>query len=457
LEPYEEYRTKIFVDSNIILEGKPLKELPWSEIDPVGPILVLLTPTLLREVDSKKRDGRLGPLAREFNRMISPLASKPGVTLTVLSGTPQVDLSLARCAKIPWDDYDDLDPSEGDSRIVAEVLHANEIPADQKILVSQDLNPIFKAQRYGITTRHISDTWLRPVEPSKHDKEMMRLKQRVQTLEKQEPEFSVAFKVGVQTPVETYSLERLTGEEASSLTQSIFAANPKPTQEPSSPLLMQYDDTLDKRYETYRSVTVPKFVEQYHAKLELYFGQIPFQFELNNTGSVRADHLVVEVSTNTGWLSSKPVLVITRGPSAPRIKDRFERMRTVASLVHSRTPVPGRHEVVMQGPNRSERLTAVCEDFRHGRSWIFDGVVWVDPSQDRLPVISVRITAANLHDAVTETYVVERTVKRVRAEELVDLGTKKLLKQPAIQPVINEAIGNSKFDAVEFDKGFIDD
>lgn len=51
---YADFPTKIFLDSNVILECLPLKNLPWSEIDPIGPILILVTPTVLREVDSKK-------------------------------------------------------------------------------------------------------------------------------------------------------------------------------------------------------------------------------------------------------------------------------------------------------------------------------------------------------------------------------------------------------------------
>ena len=62
--------TYAFLDTNVILEGKPLAELPWSDIDPRGPILVLLTTTVLSEVDSKKRDGRLGVHARKFNRLL---------------------------------------------------------------------------------------------------------------------------------------------------------------------------------------------------------------------------------------------------------------------------------------------------------------------------------------------------------------------------------------------------
>ncbi|WP_042775881.1 hypothetical protein [Sinorhizobium fredii] len=72
---YDEYKVKAFLDANIIREGRPLSELPWQEIDADGPILALLTPTAIKEIDSKKHDGRTGRVARAFNRLFSPVAA----------------------------------------------------------------------------------------------------------------------------------------------------------------------------------------------------------------------------------------------------------------------------------------------------------------------------------------------------------------------------------------------
>ena len=42
---YDDFKVKAFLDANIILECRPLTELPWREIDAEGPIIVLITPT----------------------------------------------------------------------------------------------------------------------------------------------------------------------------------------------------------------------------------------------------------------------------------------------------------------------------------------------------------------------------------------------------------------------------
>ena len=36
---------------------------------------------------------------------------------------PRVELQMATGSRIPWNDYDELDPDDGDSRIVAEALN----------------------------------------------------------------------------------------------------------------------------------------------------------------------------------------------------------------------------------------------------------------------------------------------------------------------------------------------
>src|SRR5438477_194803 len=177
------FNTYVFLDTNIILEGNPLIDLPWSDVDSVGPILVLLTPTVLAEVDSKKRDGRLGTRARDFNRLIGPVAST-GQPVALRSEPPVVMLALAVCERIPWDKYDDLSSDDADSRVIAEVLHARGVPLGQRVVVSHDIKPISMATRHGLKTLHVSDNWIRPPEPSRSDKEVQRLKAQLAELQK---------------------------------------------------------------------------------------------------------------------------------------------------------------------------------------------------------------------------------------------------------------------------------
>jgi hypothetical protein len=50
-----------------------------------------------------------------------------------------VELALSRAERIPWDRYTDLDPDDGDSCIVAELLHAKGMTDVGKLIVSHDI------------------------------------------------------------------------------------------------------------------------------------------------------------------------------------------------------------------------------------------------------------------------------------------------------------------------------
>jgi hypothetical protein len=97
-----------------------------------GAILLLFVPQVLKEVDSKKRDGRLAKHAREFNRLIAPAAETGGV-VRLVDGPPFVDLALAVTNRIDWDQLDDLDPDEPDARVVAQVLNEKHTDFDLRV------------------------------------------------------------------------------------------------------------------------------------------------------------------------------------------------------------------------------------------------------------------------------------------------------------------------------------
>lgn len=444
-DEYADFPVKIFIDSNVVLECLPLKDLPWSEIDPVGPILILVTPTFLREVDSKKRDSRLGVRAREFNRLIAPIAEH-GQPISIVSGTPRVDIAIARCRRIDWGSYDDLDSLQGDERIIAEVLNVKGVPKEQRRIVSIDIYPLNIAQRHGLKTHRVSDSWLPQLGPNPQEKEIEKLKKQLKEFEKTEPQFEIKLEMQAM-PVEVLQIQELTEGEISMLTMEIVAANPKPEQKQDRLHYLQHDSSLDDRYAKYEHKTVPSFVRDYHKKLELLFGQIPFSLTVKNTGKVRADHANIDIRIVGGWFNVKPIFSGFR-PSAPRIKYPH------LPLSHSRTSqrVVGRHEIEINKPCRSEQFSAQCEDFRQGQEWKFSGVAWLDPHQGSEVVIIVKITAANLHGEFSTPFKLNKSVLTCRVFDLVDIKSGKVMKDYYVKPLIEDAIKAKKYDAFEWDR-----
>lgn len=162
---YGGYTSVAFLDANVVLEGRTLQDQNWLHLDASGPILLLFVPQVLKEIDCKKRDGRLGKYAREFNRLISPAASEQRL-VRLVDSDPVVDVGLAITNRIEWDKLDDLDPDEPDARVVAQMLNERHTSREKRVFLSQDINPIAMASRHGLRVIRIGDDWLRPPEPS---------------------------------------------------------------------------------------------------------------------------------------------------------------------------------------------------------------------------------------------------------------------------------------------------
>lgn len=451
-DAYVDFPTKIFLDSNVILECLPLINLPWYEIDPIGPILILVTPTVLREVDSKKGDGRVGLRAREFSRLIAPIAEH-GMPINIVTESANIHIAIARCRRIDWDSYDDLNQSEGDEKIIAEVLNVKGVPMEQRRVVSKDSYPLILAQRHGLKTHRVPDAWLPPLGLSPQENEIAKLKKQIKVYEKTEPEFKIKHEVQA-APVEVHQVQELTEVEISQLTREIITSNPKPEQKQDLLSFMQHDSSLDERYEKYARQTVPVFVRDYHKKLELLFDQIPFTLFVENTGKVRAEHANIDIHIVGGWFNQKPILAGLR-PSSPKIKNPLHRPIILPHIPTKR--VAGRHEIEVNLARCSEHLLAQCEDFRQGQKWEFNGVVWLDPHRHGEVVIIVKITAANLHGEFQTQFKLNKILIPCQVSDLIDMGSGKIVKEYYVKSLIENAFRAENHNAFEWDRVTNDD
>lgn len=102
------------IDTQVVLEARPLGDLPWMELFP-GRVLLLVRRQVQSEIDAKKKDGRLGRRARSFNRTLDGfLESRRPVVL--IAGRTTVDVALVAHARIDWDALENLDRDDGDDR-----------------------------------------------------------------------------------------------------------------------------------------------------------------------------------------------------------------------------------------------------------------------------------------------------------------------------------------------------
>ena len=439
---FDAYKVKAFLDTNIILEGRPLADLPWHDIDADGPIIALMTPTAIKEVDSKKQDGRVGKWARAFNRLIGPVAAG-APPLVIRESGPRVELALSSAVRIPWDQHDELDPDDGDSCIVAEALHARDMNNNGKMIVSHDLKPISFAAHYSIKRLHVSDNWLRQTEPSRADKEVQRLKSQLSEYLAKEPQFEITIEMLDGEPLSVVRIEDLTDAERTDIGGKIVAGHPEQHQDRHPSLMFgigSYDHSYSDRYKAYRR-RIPLFMMDYALRLERVFNQARFRIALVNTGKMQAENLLVEVSVSGGWLHDRYVYASPLGPTAPR--PRTGPLHHFPSLDHRLIPPRvGRHEFAFKdAPNWQPSFSVTCEDFRHGADWTFDGIMGIDPRESDT-TIAVDVTASNFRGKARMQKAVERNLELVHVSKLVDLNSLRI----TVPTPINRFVRSSEYD-----------
>lgn len=442
-----------FIDSNVALECLALEQLPWREVDNAGPILVLITPTVLQEVDSKKNHARLGDHARRFNRTLRPLLSGQSSVVVRESPVPRVEVALADCGRVEWDQYPDLERNDADARVVAQALSVRGPSLNTRVLVSHDIRPLHLARLHGLKIHQIGDNWLRPKEISEADKKAVNLQRELDAIKNRQPNLllSVEPNKGI---VDVHRVRQLSAAERREIQQTIIRLHPMRQQKrdysPLSSSLTEYDHTLSERYSRWEEKIVPQFVREYERKLELNFGQVAIRFRIENIGQVPAESLLIRLSATGGWLNDRYILASPAGPSAPSPRSRslyvptaFEGFRSLAQ--------PGKHEfVVLVPPERSAEVQIGCADFRHGYEYEYGVIGWADPHVEEFRVEAF-VTAANLYGEARASLVIGKNVQEISVQDLIDPETLRFRQAPDTDGLLQKAIAERDFSNFEFD------
>ncbi|MBI6630894.1 PIN domain-containing protein [Pontibaca salina] len=421
---YSKYSTIVFLDANVILEGGKVGDQPWQDIDASGEILLLFVPQVLKEIDSKKRDGRLAKHARDFNRLIAP-AAETGGPVRLVDGPPLVDLSLAVTNRIDWDKLHDLDPEEPDARVIAQVLNEKHSNFDARLFVSQDINPIGMATRHGLKVKRLPGSWLRAAEPSPDQRKINKLKEQVRVSKATEPDLEVLVKFSSGEPFEHVAVPDLTPDQKHELQRVIIDKNPRASQGQGGMFAasLNYDHEYNEKYERWVNKTLPKFVDSLSCDINLMYAQTPISLELRNNGAVQAEDLVLHVNVRNGTISDRWTIV-PAWPFAPRPDaNRFlSGIHSYTSLSDVRKPNIGRHEMYFENDaDGGDSFEVHCQDFRHGRSWVFDAILTAEPTTNDDVVLIIGITASNMRGSKKKVFKLSHAISSKELSSIYDI------------------------------------
>jgi len=409
----KEFTSVYFIDSMVALECKPINELPWSEFDSVGPILILVVPQVNAEVDKRKRDGRLQKRARSFNRLLST-AVDSGKPALISSSVIDVYISVAFCEKINWTEFDDLDSQEGDHRIVAQVLKEKYISKNDKIFLSHDSNPLFLARRYELTCKRLPESWLISSEPHPKEKEITSLKQRLSELEAKEPSLDLTLNFIPRENKKVLKIEPLADCEKKAIVNYLLRKNPEINQNLGfASMISNFDHDYSRRYREYATVSVPEYAERLNLSLEKLFSQYAFDLRLTNIGHIAAQDLFVSLNVKGGEFNKDFDFSGIIDPAAPAPRSSaLEAYHLGNAFTQELRKTPERFEVTfVLEPEASTAMQIQCLNFRQGQEWLFSGAIKIDPRAGETIKIFAEITASNLHGKIIRNYNLDFEVK----------------------------------------------
>lgn len=352
----------LFLDTNIFLQCRELKQLPWEEIAEGENLLLLIPRPVQEEIDKLKQDGnsRRAQRSRKASSFMRALVLSENSIALIRDADPKIEVTFTPLLDPKRRLVPILDLTKTDDRIIEEVIaYSEEHPDVDVALLTHDTNPLLTAKRCGLKYIVIPDNWLLAPEPDPRDKKVTELERKIQQLEKSVPMINVSAhdENGNVISLLTSSLSRyraITDEELEQVMAQVKAKYPIISAFDES---REYDKQIGKNsfdvalrsvgiervyvpprkeeIQEYKEVLYPKWlkgVETFIQSLPSIFEARTRHFEVDivitNTGSRPAENVLVKIAAQGGLLlSSIPdneqtpeSLYFPSPPSAPKGK-----------------------------------------------------------------------------------------------------------------------------------------
>jgi hypothetical protein len=388
-----EARVAFCVDTNVFVEFEPLDQIPWRQLAPNATAIHIIVVTKVGEEmdEHKRKTGRLRRRALEFAQIARSIEESTERRAVLRDSNPLVTIEFApiyRRAELDGDLYD-LDDKDG--RIVAEVARFRK-DSPGAVLLSDDSKPRRLARQTGLPCECPPGSWRREEGPDERDKEIADLKRELGA----RPRFSISFLRSCRR--NTYYLSVVPSTScsvcATQLASAVLRANSKVSRnqlikrhglERSGPLGMALPftskltpsqlDAYDQKYQTFEA----NITRWAHAQSEIFSGLgsiMPIDVEVTNSGDRVGEKVLVDMELQGEFHFASPTLAhhITgervAPPDPPKPHNIYDNLPNLSGLEQPRP-----HDFyILDTPKMDESTTLLqwrCEEFRHGRSFIF--------------------------------------------------------------------------------------
>ncbi len=185
-------RIYLFVDTNLLIQCRPLGELDWSPWDSFEEVQLIVSRPVLREIDYRKNKGndRVGNRARAVAAMFRKMINAG--QKVVHTSSPRVILAVEPQHSYAKELKDLLNYQERDDQLIGTVYEFKQCNQDKDVrLLTHDTNPLFTAKGVALKADMIPDNWLLPPENTETERKLAALKAENALLKRAEPSFAI--------------------------------------------------------------------------------------------------------------------------------------------------------------------------------------------------------------------------------------------------------------------------
>lgn len=385
------YDNVVVIDTQVVLEAKPLEQLPWDSLFQ-GRTLLLVCRQVQSEIDAKKNDGRLGNRARAFNKLLDTFIDTR--VPTALPGVPSIEVALVANRKIEWDQFDDLDRDDGDDRIVAQALHALVDDPTCLTVFSHDMRPRDAAHNHGLSVKKLPEGWLREPEPSPERRRLTELESKVRLLSADQPQISVKIEATSTLPWTYRQIAEADAETRGRIFGARLASAPPANRPGRWDTGLNFDSSFPDRLEAWEE-QLREDIPLMHNGLTRTFAQHALRVVIENTGPISAEGLSLEIRSGNAILHAIPYLVLVTGAAAPEpraLHDLITPFSTRDLLPRSREPFVFYWEERGSG----DHVILSCASFRQGKSYVCELTLELLETTARKAHVEAIVTAANM-------------------------------------------------------------
>lgn len=187
-------RLHLVPDTNLLMQCRPLSELPWSDITDSEEITLDISRPVQAEIDAHKSkgSGRLSRRARTASALLRKTLREDDGCTVIRNAEPRVTLVIRNDLRPDPDLTEQLDYSERDDQLVGIVHAFASGNQDGPIkLLTHDTGPMASARMVGVEYIEIPDTWLLPPETDDAQRMIATLEAENRRLRSAEPKFTI--------------------------------------------------------------------------------------------------------------------------------------------------------------------------------------------------------------------------------------------------------------------------